>query len=203
MVMPKERLVMPKEQLVLISPRLILRPYTLNDAQHLVLLLSDPDVTRYTLIPRPFTSPMAKDWIASRPAKYSRGESVNYAVTLDDELIGGTGLQLDPQPNKAVLNYWLAHKFWNKGITTEATRRLIQHAFDDLGLNRVEATHVPENRYSGKVLAGTGFKYEGRMKHATTSRDADKQYDDLMFYGIVRGDYERFYEMDPEPPPTI
>jgi ribosomal-protein-alanine N-acetyltransferase len=38
---------------------------------------------------------------------------------------------------------------------------LLSYAFHELGLRRVEASYLPENEASGKVLAKLGMRHEG------------------------------------------
>jgi len=51
-----------------------------------------------------------------------------------------------------------------KGIMTEAVRRIIRFAFEEMGLNRVEAVHIPENEASGRVMQKAGMMYEGLLR---------------------------------------
>ncbi|WP_432664552.1 GNAT family protein [Wukongibacter baidiensis] len=52
----------------------------------------------------------------------------------------------------------------NKGYMTEALKRVIQYAFDELGLHRIEANIIPKNGPSLKVVEKVGFYNEGTAK---------------------------------------
>lgn len=57
------------------------------------------------------------------------------------------------------LGYRLAHAHWGQGYVPEAAAALIDMAFDRLGLDRVMAMAVPENRNSKRVMEKLGFSY--------------------------------------------
>jgi ribosomal-protein-alanine N-acetyltransferase len=57
----------------------------------------------------------------------------------------------------ARLGYWLAERLNGRGVATAAVRAITDHAFDVLGLHRVEATTLPSNGRSQRVLERAGF----------------------------------------------
>ena len=59
------------------------------------------------------------------------------------------------------LGYRLDKNEINKGYATEAVKRIIDYAFNDLGLHRIEANIMPENKASMAVVEKCGFKNEG------------------------------------------
>jgi ribosomal-protein-alanine N-acetyltransferase len=62
------------------------------------------------------------------------------------------------------LGYRLDKDEVNKGYTTEAVKRVIKLAFDELGLHRIEANIMPENLPSMAVVIKCGFQNEGLAK---------------------------------------
>jgi ribosomal-protein-alanine N-acetyltransferase len=61
----------------------------------------------------------------------------------------------------ATVGYGLAPDACGRGVMTEALRRVVQIAFDDLGLHRVEANIMPRNAKSLAVAERSGFHREG------------------------------------------
>ncbi len=59
------------------------------------------------------------------------------------------------------LGYSIDAKLEGQGYMREALERLIQHVFEDLGLHRIMANHLPENERSAGLLARLGFEREG------------------------------------------
>lgn len=64
------------------------------------------------------------------------------------------------------LGYSLAEDVQGQGVMTEALRRTIAFAFDDLAMHRIEASYSPVNQRSGAVLERLGFTIEGYARKA-------------------------------------
>ncbi|MCR8644451.1 GNAT family N-acetyltransferase [Paenibacillus sp. N1-5-1-14] len=63
------------------------------------------------------------------------------------------------------LGYRLDHAAKNKGYMTEGIRRMIEVAFEELELHRIEANIMPKNAASLKVVQKLGFYEEGLAKN--------------------------------------
>ena len=62
------------------------------------------------------------------------------------------------------LGYWIGRPFAGRGYATAAVRAMVDHAFDELNLHRVEAACVPTNTASRRVLEKAGFTLEGQAR---------------------------------------
>lgn len=79
-------------------------------------------------------------------------------------LVGGITLN-DVQrgiAQKGTLGYWIGQPYANQGLMTAATRLVCDFAFKALLLNRVEASCLPHNEPSKRLLEKVGFTLEGR-----------------------------------------
>jgi ribosomal-protein-alanine N-acetyltransferase len=98
-------------------------------------------------------------------AEWKGDEGYSFHVFRRDggELVGGIGLtQLRRGvAQTATLGYWVGQKFERRGYTTEAVRLVVQFAFANLRLHRIEAACLPENAASRRVLEKAGFLREG------------------------------------------
>jgi RimJ/RimL family protein N-acetyltransferase len=176
-------------QPLLETQRLTLRAFTMADAPQVQRLAGDRDIASTTLvIPHPYEDGMAEAWIGTLEAKFAAGRSVILAITLRDcgELIGGTGLAIEPEHNRAELGYWIGKPFWNHGYATEAGKAMLHYAFATLQLNRVYAYHYCRNPASGRVLQKMGMTHEGRLRRHTLKWGV---FEDDDFYGILRSEY--------------
>jgi ribosomal-protein-alanine N-acetyltransferase len=61
----------------------------------------------------------------------------------------------------AYISYFAVAAQAEKGYMKEGMLQVIQHAFADLGLHRLEANIQPDNLASIALVQSTGFKYEG------------------------------------------
>lgn len=59
------------------------------------------------------------------------------------------------------IGYFLDQTYNGKGYMSEAVKVIVQHAFSELGLHRIEAGVMPHNIGSIKVLLKAGFTKEG------------------------------------------
>jgi ribosomal-protein-alanine N-acetyltransferase len=64
----------------------------------------------------------------------------------------------------AFIGYFLDKQQNGKGYTTEAVRLIVNYAFNDLKLHRIEAGVMPHNGGSIRVLEKAGFHKEGIAK---------------------------------------
>lgn len=81
------------------------------------------------------------------------------------------------------IGYWLGQEFSGKGIVTRATRKLIEYAFDELGLNRVEIRCAPGNLKSRAIPEQLGFTQEGVLRQVSTIHDGIVV--DMVIYGLL------------------
>ena len=72
------------------------------------------------------------------------------------------------------------------GDATEATRAMLQWAFDTLDLNRVDADLETRNGASAKVLEKLGFQREGLKREDCI---VSGEVSDSWIYGLLRRDW--------------
>jgi len=75
------------------------------------------------------------------------------ALTLDNVRRGPS--------QSAAVGYWIGAAHAGHGYMTEALEAVRDHAFGAMGLSRLEAACLPENKASRALLERSGFKYEG------------------------------------------
>ena len=186
------------------TQRLYLRPFRLEDADELFKLAGDYDVSQFVpKIPHPYSVAEATEWIAGLDTKYKAQKQVVFAVVLRhaeedlgsavlndrircDHLVGSVRLEMDRPNDCAELGYWIGTEFAGKGYCTEASQRLLQYGFQDLGLNCIWAGHFSTNAASGKVIAKLGMKYEGRLR-ARFKKMGNHLDDDT--YSLLRSEF--------------
>lgn len=71
---------------------------------------------------------------------------------------------------------------------SEAVATMIAHLFNTVGLNRIAASHDPDNVGSGRVMQKCGMTFEGiqRKAHYCVRRG----YYDSVCYAILKTDFE-------------
>lgn len=138
-------------------------------------------------IPHPYEDGMAAQWIAQHRSQFEAGTHAVFAIELAAErrLVGAISLTIDADFSKAELGYWIGVPYWNQGYATEAARRIVGYAFDELGLNRIASRHLVRNPASGRVMQKIGMSYEGTLREDTVKWG---RFEDLELYGLLKSD---------------
>lgn len=171
------------------TKRLMLRQLSPADAEDYFEIASSPVVTAQTTWKRHLILEDSKNYIKKIMQRYENQEEYHWAIVYQQtgKVIGRTGLiRIDPEHDKAELGYVLSHHYWNQGIVTEATRAVIDYAFCELGINRVEARCNAHNTGSYRVMEKLGLQFEGLLRQQLKIHGV---YVDQRMYAIIRDDY--------------
>jgi len=104
-----------------------------------------------------------------------------------ERLIGVAGFHyMEWHARKTSLGYWLSEQFEGHGYMTEACRALINYAFYERQLNRIEAKVPPGNRKSCALAERLGFQKEGCLRAAER---LNGQFIDLAVFGLLKKDW--------------
>ncbi len=85
------------------------------------------------------------------------------------------------------IGYWLGEEFNGHGIMTKACAELIDHSFNELGLNRIEIAVATENKKSRSIPERLGFKLEGILKEKEWLYD---HFVDHALYALLKSEWE-------------
>ena len=174
--------------------RLILRPLKISDADDTVKGISNPNVTKWLLVVSyPYKKKDAISWIKHTQSEWKKKnkEGYHFGIELKEEgrIIGGCGLD-SVNGYSASIGYWLGEKYWNKGYGSEMLEALIDFAFKNIKLKRLEADVFAGNPSSGKLLEKYGFKKEGLKRQACICK-ADGKVKDEIVYGLLRREWKK------------
>jgi RimJ/RimL family protein N-acetyltransferase len=173
----------------LTTERLLLRPFSMDDAPAVKDLAGEYEIAATTAnIPHPYEDGMAEAWIGTHQEAFEKGEAVSFAIALRSggQLLGAIGLGINQANSLAEMGYWIGKPYWNRGYCTEAAGAVLEYAFSELGLNRVQARHMTKNPASGRVMQKIGMQYEGRLRQQIKRWEA---FEDAEMYAILRVDY--------------
>ncbi len=174
----------------IVTERLILRQFELSDiAPAYNNWTSNNQVTKYLRWPThedvSVTENVLKEWIK----KYKDPSFYQWAIVLKDinEPIGTISV-VDKNEQLDILHigYCIGSKWWSKGITSEAFAAIIPFLFEEVGANRIESQHDPNNPNSGNVMKKCGLKYEGTMRQADFSNQGIV---DACMYSLLRKEW--------------
>lgn len=175
-------------QLALRGPTLTLRPPLPADADALLALAGDPEVTRwfswgpYTTIEQPLS------YIEEAAARRLRGEQIDLLV-IDRERgpAGITGLsEFSHRDRRCMVGTWFGRDFWGTGANRESKAIMAHLAFELLGMNRLGSYSNPANERSTRALLAVGFRHEGVLSAWHRHGDA---YLDVNVFAMLRDEW--------------
>ena len=181
---------------VLQTPRLRLRPFSPDETAEVKGLVGDWEVASTLVAVRyPYTEDMARRWLSRHGPNYESSGSLSFAVEErgTGTLAGFVGM--GGGDTDAGMGYWFGRRHWGQGYATEAGRAVVAFGFEELGLERIAASHLSHNPRSGSVLRKLGMRHQRRRLHFVPKWES---HHDKEEYAVSRGDYLAARERDPE-----
>jgi ribosomal-protein-serine acetyltransferase len=121
--------------------------------------------------------------------RYSNREAIEVGLFHRGRLVGMAGLNtIDWAPRRGEMGYWLAADAQGQGLVTSACRALIQHAFIDYDLNRLEIRCATNNARSRAIPEKIGFVCEGVLRQVEWLYD---HFVDHALYAQLRQDWQQ------------
>lgn len=186
----------------LVGEQVTLRPFRDEDAAVMWEAIQDPDVRRLTgtvsssaeaTRPEPEEAEArSRQWYATR---HEQDERLDLAVVdhATGRCVGEVVLnQVDPDNESCNFRILLGPGGQGRGLGTEATRLLLDHAFTHLPLHRISLGVFTFNPRAQRAYEKAGFTVEGRERDAL--RFDDERVDQIMMsvlrpeWATARGD---------------
>lgn len=148
-------------KIILETPRLYLREFTIEDAQLLIDLNSNLNVTRYTGDGPVKDLKEAKRIIEDIIFPQYKNKLGRWAVHLKstNEFIGWCGLKFISEDNEIDLGYRFFETYWNKGYATESATAVLDYGTTTLKLKNIIARAAKANVGSINVIKKLGMAY--------------------------------------------
>jgi ribosomal-protein-serine acetyltransferase len=168
-----------------ITPYLQLHPATVADAAEMFGLI---DANRFYL----------RRWLPFVDSTLAVADSETYLKFVEEhaernpvftiqfygKMAGLVGLKDTDYDNlRTEIGYWLAEGFQHKGIMTRCVRTLVDYAFSDLGLHRIQIRCAVGNTASKKIPRRLGFIKEGVERDGELL--SDNLFTDLEVYSRI------------------
>ena len=162
-----------------------LREQSLDDTEDFYRYYSRPEVGRHIFAARPTNSFEAESEIyyCRNLFRSQRGIYWSIAEKASNKMVGAIGLYINNFHHRAEISYDLAPEYWRHGIMTKALQTVTQYAFNEIGLDRVEAVTVKENVASIQLLLKCGYLYEGTLRNYKRFEEKPR---DVEMYACVK-----------------
>ena len=135
-------------------------------------------------IPYPYQPQDAKNYIDKI---LTAGEDSVYAfaVMLSGKVIGSISVTRKDNVHRYTgeLGYFIAEKWWGRGIATEAVKKMCEFIFSKTNIMRIYAEPYATNEASCRVLAKAGFTLEGVLRNNAFKNG---KLIDTRIYSLVR-----------------
>jgi ribosomal-protein-serine acetyltransferase len=129
----------------------------------------------------------ARQFIAHAEKEAAGNESRSFGIFFRGKLVGSIGFVNFNWPNRrAEIGYWIDKDFEGRGIIVRSCRALIEYAFDELDMNRIEIRCATENARSRAVSERLGFTLEGVLREAEWRHT---RFFDMAVYGLLKEDW--------------
>lgn len=115
--------------------------------------------------PHPYTMDDAVEWVN---LMVRQNPLLVFVIDIEGELAGCIGIELraDVYRKCALVGYWLGESYWGRGIMPNAVKLVVEYAFANLHIHRLQAGIFSNNPRSMRVLEKAGFVKEGILKNA-------------------------------------
>ncbi|HRD61238.1 MAG TPA: GNAT family N-acetyltransferase [Nocardioides sp.] len=168
------------------TPRLVLRPWSIEDAPQALRIFGDESVTRWLspamtrVSTQESMAQLIESWLEAPPL----GPAGRWAVTraADDRLLGGVAvLPLPPGRADLEVGWQLDPAAWGLGYAAEAGHAVAHHAFE-AGADELFAVVRPRNTRGARTATSIGMEWVG---------ETEKYYDlRLQVYRLRKGELD-------------
>jgi len=159
------------EQTTRTTDRLLLRPFDRRDPLSLVeaVRVSLPELSLWLPWAHPtYGRSDAQAYVRESMRSWKEGKAFDFAIRALDEPrrhLGNISVWFISRSFRTgEIGYWIRSDETGKGLATEATRKALEIAFDELRLHRVILRIAIGNRPSERVAEKLGFTREGVLR---------------------------------------
>ena len=156
-----------------------------DDVPFLVETVNDPSVRNGLAHARPKTERDEREWVEDVTDPSS--DDVHLLVCVDGDPVGVIGLdRVSERTGFGELGYYVKPDAWGQGYATDAAETLVDYAFGELRLHRVQAKAFDSNPASRRVLEKVGFEHEGVLRGHWYRNGS---HEDVHVYGLLEPEW--------------
>jgi ribosomal-protein-serine acetyltransferase len=134
----------------------------------------------------PATTDALRRFIRACLEGFAAGSQAQTYIRRSGVIVGSCGLRVHGSPGVGEVGYWLDGRHEGRGIATRAARALVDAAFRERRLARVELRTAVDNVRSRALAERLGFRQEGVLRNAQAF--ADRRVD-MALYAVLARDW--------------
>lgn len=129
-----------------------------------------------------------RNFLKGKLARFADGNGFTAGFFENGALIGVIALEYIDRANQMTeIGYWLSSEAEGKGLIIKTCPILIDYAFGELKMNRVQIRCASENIRSRAIPEKLGFRQEGVLRKAEKLHD---RFVDLVVYGMLADEWK-------------
>lgn len=173
---------------VLAAQRVSLRGLEMSDVPDLFAVFSNAAVMRYWSSPAWLDESAGVKLVNDGRRGFEEKSLYLWGVAdQQNQIVGTCALnRIDSQNQRAEIGFILRQDLWGQGLMSEALHSLLQFAFDDMQLIRIEADVDPRNDASIGLLKRFEFQQEGYLRQRWI---VGGEICDTALFGLLRTDW--------------
>ncbi len=165
----------------------IVEPLAAEHEDGLVAAASDPDMFAWLPVDMASSREALHDWLTAALATAQAGREVPYAILSADtgQVLGSSRfLEIRLEHLRTEVGWtWVTRAAWSTGVNIETKLLLLGHAFETVGLRRVEFKTDARNERSRGALLALGATFEGVLRKHMVVRDGGER--DSAYYSVL------------------
>jgi len=178
---------------ITVSPSIKLKQLELSDAPDIFRIIdSQREYLRKWLPFVDYTKEVTDTrlFIISTLDTPEKRSELTFVIHLDGKFVGLIGFKDTDKANKKTeIGYWLSEAYQKRGIVTQSVKRLMELAFEELEINRIQIKCATGNIPSKSIPQRLGFTLEG-IEHDGELL-SDGVFTDLEVYSMLKKDFKK------------
>ncbi|MDR1707957.1 MAG: GNAT family N-acetyltransferase [Prevotella sp.] len=113
----------------------------------------------------------------------------HFTISYKETFVGLIGFKdTDPLNRKTEIGYWLSQQAQGKGIMVHSVLKLIEYAFSEMDMNRIQIKVAVNNHRSKQIPEKLGFLLEGVERDGELL--VDNVYTDINVYSLLKKEFK-------------
>ncbi|WP_029903988.1 GNAT family N-acetyltransferase [Prevotella sp. 10(H)] len=174
--------------MIQVSDDIVLYPLSVDDIFKIFNTLNDEREYMREWLPFVDTTKEVED-TASFVNHVLETTDQQFTIYYQEKFVGLVGFKDTDNANKKIeIGYWLSQYAQGKGIMVHSVLKLIQHAFSEMDMNRIQIRVAVGNHKSRRIPEKLGFQFEGVERDGELL--VDNVYTDIAVYSLLKREFK-------------
>jgi ribosomal-protein-serine acetyltransferase len=131
----------------------------------------------------------ARNFVGQTQKALAENSSQTFGIFRYEKIVGIIGFVIfNWQSRRTEIGYWIDKNYEGKGVITQSCKVLINYAFEELGMNRIEIHCATENVRSRAIPERLNFKLEGILRQ---SEWRHTRFFDMAIYSMLAQEWRK------------